>query len=450
MSSLIWWNLKKRVLESKKSQNTLPHQTRLRSPLNLKQLFSRYFRSNLKSARKEYSVDGLEENSILKKTDRMLEEYDKLRTSTDVGFIQNKVGEDIKKVESGTRHYHAITIEHLSTKVLARGSGNVELWRDLIPCMPGDALVRHTGFLTSMGVYQKSEEIINETVTGFKTRLSKFTQPQTATTQRPVHPFKLLIAELQYQKGRASWQGPTWEPVSDVTNVLHEAFEQSLGLSRQVITNTICVAIDISSFMKESGINGKDWAIKCIPAAQAAAFTLAKMGSNAHLLAFSANQNVALEIGSDFQDFLGKMDDVMNEIDRNEERQNGDATDCTKPLIWAQKQERKDIEAFVVFTVNKNVGSRIQTVEAIQKYRDFSGNQDAKFICCTMNASRFSSSDPADRHMFDICGCDANLPLLVQEFLRQNGNYRTPMNIFHNNRLFAWLTCIIATHYMRM
>ena len=387
--------------------------------LNL-ELFCRYFRSNLKSARKEYSVEAYEQGSTVKKIDRMLEDYDKLRTSEDVGFIQKKIREDIEKVRSNTRQDHIITIEHLSTKVLARDARNVELWRDLIPCMPGDALVRHTGFLTNMGVWKnrESNEIITETVSGFETRLCEFIKPPTDpsalrpfTSQRPVHPFKLLTAMLQYKGKQASRRGLHWVALEDVTSVLQRAFEHSLGLHSQVISSTICVAIDTSGSMTRRGINGKSWAIKCIAAAQAVAFTLAKMGRNVQLLAFNENGHVALEAGSDFHDFVGTMKKLPLK---------GTAkSDCTEPLKWAQQQERKDVEAFVVFTVNENVGNRNEPVAAIKLYRDFSGNDHSKFIICTMNATKVSSSDPADGHMFDICGCDTNLPLLIQEFLQK-------------------------------
>ena len=384
----------------------------------------RYFRSNLKNAIKEYPVKDLAEDSIIKKTYEMLKDYDVLRKAdTAVDIVQERVREDIKKVRSNTRQDHTFTIEHLSTKVLARGSGNNSLWRDLIPCMPGDALIRHTGFLTNICVWAKqdaeSQEVVDETVKGFKTRLHEFIQPPTDpgvlkpfTTKRPLHPFKLLIAVLQYQEKKASrWGQLSWIPKPEVTKVLHEAFEQSLGYNAHVISSKICVAIDVSGSMKSSGINGKPWTLKCQVAAQAVAFTLARMGSNVHLLAFNKNGYDPLEASGDFEKFKKDMESLSLQPSKT--------SDCTEPLKWAQTQEIKDIEAFVVFTVNKNVGKRNEVAEALKLYRDFGGKDDSKFIVCTMNATNISSGDTSDPHVFNVCGCDTNLSLLIQAYLHK-------------------------------
>ena len=181
----------------------------------------------MKNATQEYPVENLEEDNIIKKTYEMLKNYDELRkNSTTVDTVQTKVREDLEKVRSKARQDHTITIEHLSTKVLAHASRNVGLWRNLIPCMPGDALIRHTGFLTNIGVWVKqkgeSEEVINETVGGFERRLLEFIQPPTApgdprgyTTKRPLHPFKIFIAARQYQKKKASPVGSVLDTKPD-------------------------------------------------------------------------------------------------------------------------------------------------------------------------------------------------------------------------------------------
>ena len=374
---------------------------------------------------------------MVKKTYLMLKKYDDLRKdSTDVRTVQAKVRCDIELVQTGQSQNHTITIEHLSTKVLSSASRNVCLWRDLVQSMPGDALIRRTGFLTSIGVWSKQEgesddEVRKAVTAGFEARLEQFIRPPTApgaqrsfTTQRPLHPFRILLAALQYERNKASREGRSWISLEAITQILHQAFykslgynsqiitNKSLGYNSQIITNNICLAIDVSDSMKSTQINGKSWAeeIKCHKAARAVAFTLAKMGSNdTQLLAFNANRCVTLQAGDDFSKFVA--DDTGLTPSKT--------SDCTEPLKWAQKEERKDIDAFIVFTVNINVGGRNEVAEALKLYREFSGKDDAKFIVCTMNDSKVTTGDPADPHVFNICGCDANLPLLIQEYLRK-------------------------------
>ena len=370
----------------------------------------------MKNAVKEYPVEGLEEGSIVKETYLMLKDYDDLRKdSTDISTVQAKVRCDI--VLAKTRQYHTITIEHLSTKVLSRQSEHpstevlsrksyVGLWRDLVQSMPGDALIRHTGFLTSICVWSKlgdeSDEVRKAVIDGFETRLQQFIQPPTApddqrpfTTKRPVHPFRILMAALHYSKNRSSKWGRAWISLEAITQILHRAFAKSLGYNSQVITSKICVAIDVSGWMATSDINGKSWAMKCQEAAQAVAFTLAKMGANAQLLAFNEKGHVALQADDDFNKFVDDIGKIALQYSQ--------ISDCTEPLKWAQKEERKDIDAFVVFTVNINFGDRNEVAEALKLYRDFSGKDDAKFIVCTMNGTKITSGDPSDPHVYNIC-----------------------------------------------
>ena len=133
------------------------------------------------------------------------------------------------------------------------------------------------------------------------------------------------------------------------------------------------MAIDVSGSMKSRGINGKPYSIQCQAAAQALAFTLAQMRSNVHLLAFNKEGYVAIETGNTFSEFEKKMDTLS--------LKHSESSDCTEPLKWAQKQEIKDIDAFIVLTVNENVGNRNEVVVALKQYKKLQWKTQLQVHC---------------------------------------------------------------------
>lgn len=344
---------------------------------------------------------------MVEKVAKRLKEYDELRKTTDKDSIE-KI---IKEAMGETRPYKSITFEHLSTQVLSdKNSDCKEIWRLLIPCLPGEALIRHAGFLTRICALEANTPA---TIKAFEKRLKDFLPPS-SPTRRPVHPFKILTALLHY-KECITQSGRHWEPIDVVSKIIQEAFEKSLGCNSTAIAKKMCVAIDVSRSMlktaneERQGTNGNKDKINCLQASQAVAYTLAKMAQSIHLVVFNKNGCRKVDGYETFADFQSKIKKIKLEESQK--------SDCNEPLKWAQEEELKDIDAFVVFTVSELVGGRIEPVQGITEYRKFCNNDTVKMIICTMNVSSITSADFADNYMMDICGCDPKLPLLIQNFL---------------------------------
>lgn len=352
----------------------------------------------------------------------MLADYDELRSSTDVETIKNKITSDVQRLRSnpGNRKPPTFTIEHLSSKVLSCNARNVNIWRSLIPCIPGHALIHHTGFLTNLGVLkaEESSELMTETLKSFRLNLDEFIRPaavapptdRSYTTQRPVHPCTIHLALLQYKEGRtANSDHLSWTPVQQVADILQDALKAAYDCTPGLQSRKMCVAIDVSGSMKAK-VNGTKYGIECRTAAASIAFALAKTGNSIDIVMFSKKGCKVLDSSdTDFNNFLSKIKETsLGEFQDS---------DCTEPLKWAIKQNKTDIEAFVVFTVNENVKEVNEPVEGLQRYRNDFGKANTKMIICTMNVTRYTATDRADPYMLDICGCDANLPLLIQEFV---------------------------------
>lgn len=104
----------------------------------------------------------------------------------------------------------------------------------------------------------------------------------------------------------------------------------------------------------------------------------------------------------------------LNEVFKRVQKSNFGATDCALPMVYA-KQQKLEIDAFVVLTDNETWYGDVHPTKALQDYRKASGI-DAKLIVVGMTATPFSIADPRDPGMLDVVGLDSNLPKLVSEF----------------------------------
>lgn len=102
--------------------------------------------------------------------------------------------------------------------------------------------------------------------------------------------------------------------------------------------------------------------------------------------------------------------EACNETIKN----NFGATDCAVPMIWA-KDNRVEIDKFVVMTDNETWGGRIHVDRALNNYRQVMGI-GAKLVVVGMNTGGFTVGDPNDKLTLNAVGFDTNLPKVIAEF----------------------------------
>jgi 60 kDa SS-A/Ro ribonucleoprotein len=85
-------------------------------------------------------------------------------------------------------------------------------------------------------------------------------------------------------------------------------------------------------------------------------------------------------------------------------------------MIYA-KENKLEVDAFVVYTDNETWCGGIHPVQALNNYRQASGI-DAKLIVVGMTATQFSIADPNDPGMLDLVGFDASCPAIMSDFVR--------------------------------
>uniref|UniRef100_A0A0K8RCP8 Putative 60 kDa ss-a/ro ribonucleoprotein n=2 Tax=Bilateria TaxID=33213 RepID=A0A0K8RCP8_IXORI len=89
-------------------------------------------------------------------------------------------------------------------------------------------------------------------------------------------------------------------------------------------------------------------------------------------------------------------------------------TDCSLPMIWAQKTNTA-ADVFIVFTDNETFVGNVHPAVALRQYRK-KMDIPAKLIVCGMTSNGFTIADPDDRGMLDMCGFDTGALDVIRNF----------------------------------
>ncbi|XP_058698559.1 RNA-binding protein RO60 isoform X2 [Poecile atricapillus] len=89
-------------------------------------------------------------------------------------------------------------------------------------------------------------------------------------------------------------------------------------------------------------------------------------------------------------------------------------TDCSLPMIWAQKTQTP-ADVFIVFTDNETFAGSTPPAMALTEYREKMGIP-AKLVVCGMTSRGFTIAGTDDRGMLDICGFDTGALDVIRNF----------------------------------
>jgi 60 kDa SS-A/Ro ribonucleoprotein len=154
-------------------------------------------------------------------------------------------------------------------------------------------------------------------------------------------------------------------------------------------------------------IQGTD--ITSAQAAAAMALVVARKEPNYAIYAFSTRMQ---EIG------ITAKDTIQSAMAKTS-RMSAGGTDCALPILHAG-QAGYEVDSFLTITDNETWAGAIQPIQALKNYRKARGKQDVSLIAMGMTATQYSIADPADAYNLNVVGFDANVPLLVTDFIRGN------------------------------
>jgi 60 kDa SS-A/Ro ribonucleoprotein len=293
------------------------------------------------------------------------------------------------------------------------------VWEALLDQMPMTAMIRNLGNMSKVGLLTPGSTAATKVI-------QELTNVERIRKAR-VHPIALLSAEKVYGSGRGFRGSGTWQVVPGVLDALDEAFYNAF----QNVTPSnkkLMLAFDISGSMDGGEIAGVPGltpreasaamavvTARTEPAFSAYTFSMAPRevrSSNIHIPWYVQDHQ---QRGDGIQPFAlsakQRVDDVVSAMSKLPMG----GTDCSLPMRYATKKNL-DVEAFVVYTDNETWGGHQHVFQALDTYRQKSGN-DAKLVVVGLTATDFSIADPNDPGSMDVVGFDTNAPSLISDFI---------------------------------
>ncbi len=267
-----------------------------------------------------------------------------------------------------------------------------EVWEALLPTMPLATLIDNLAVMTRVGLFGTGSTALDLVVTQLASR-------ERLVADR-VHPLTVLAALMTYKSGRGVRSAGCWIPAAQVVDVLDAAFYASFG-AVEPAGKRMLIALDVSGSMASGDASGLTPQV----ASAAMALVTAATERDHTVVAFTAAGLVPLAIGRE----LGEVVALLGKLAMGE-------TDCALPMIWA-KQNRIDVDTFVVYTDNETGTGSVHPTEALRDYRDARGIP-AKLVVVGMTSPGFSVADPIDAGMLDVVGFDASAPPVIADFAR--------------------------------
>ena len=286
---------------------------------------------------------------------------------------------------------YKLTLEHVPNHFLS----SPLVWEALLPNLPPTAMIRNLGKMTSVG-------LLRPLSSPTKLVCDVLTNSDRLRGAR-VHPLSVLIAADTYSQGHGVKGGLTWQPVGQIRDALEEAFYSAFDAVESTGKRHL-LALDVSGSMGWSYLANTQ--LSAAKAAACMAMVTHRVEPQTHVMGFS-DSLVHIDISK-----KERLDALVQKIGAIPMGR----TDCSIPMVYA-RQNRIEVDAFVVYTDNETWAGTIHPSQALLQYRQATGI-DAKLIVVGMTATEFTIADPADAGMLDVVGFDASCPAVMADFVR--------------------------------
>ncbi|NWU80630.1 RO60 protein, partial [Onychorhynchus coronatus] len=266
---------------------------------------------------------------------------------------------------------YGLVREHLLTSHLK----SKEVWKALLKEMSISVLLRNLGKLTANSVLEpRGSEVA---IVCEKLRNEKLLK------KGKIHPLHILVALETYKAGHGSRGKLWWRPDEDILEALDASFYKAFK-TLEPTGKRFLIAVDVSASMTQKVLGS---VLNASTVAATMCMVVARTEKDSHIAAFS-HEMVPCPVMADMT--LPQVLVKMYEIPVG-------TTDCSLPMIWAQKTQRA-VDVFIVFTDNETFAGNTPPATALREYREKMGIS-AKLIICGMTSNGFTVADPDDRGM---------------------------------------------------
>lgn len=316
------------------------------------------------------------------------------------GYLKMSKATSVKEVLSILSDYPSLPWETIPTEF----HKDANVWKTLFRngSLRGTALLRNVVRLARLDAFTDLDFAADYA--------EAIRNPENVKASR-LHPINYLNAAVVYSDGQINRDGgygyaftPSRNKNWTTESVIHSAIEDAFMESFKTITpanKRTLVALDVSGSMGQAAA-GLD--LSCAQVAGAMAMTIVRTEPKALVRGFSGN----------FVDLGVSAKDSLNTVMRKISNKNFGGTDCSLPMVWAEK-EGVAIDTFAVFTDNETYAGRIHPHQALVSYRKATGIA-ARQAVFGVSATNFTIADPKDTGTMDFVGFDASAPAVFADF----------------------------------
>ncbi|NXN43211.1 RO60 protein, partial [Rhinoptilus africanus] len=269
---------------------------------------------------------------------------------------------------------YGLVREHLLTNHLK----SKEVWKALLKEMSISILLKNLGKLTANSVLepQGSEVAI----------VCERLRNEKLLKKGRIHPFHILVALETYKAGHGSRGKVWWRPNEDILEALDASFYKTFK-TVEPTGKRFLVAVDVSASMTQkvlgSMVNASTVAAAmCMMCSK----VVYKSEENFYIIFLGTDVSLMCLLISILMCFIYYFFSLKIPMG---------TTDCSLPMIWAQKTQTA-ADVFIVFTDNETFAGNTHPATALREYREKMGIP-AKLIVCGMTSNGFTIADPDDR-----------------------------------------------------
>lgn len=259
-----------------------------------------------------------------------------------------------------------------------------EVWRALLPDMPGRALLRNLGKLTSLKLDRDKDAlgIILGKIEG---------------ATKICNPLEFLLAYRVYRKGCGVRGSLIWSPNTAICDALLRGYSLAFGELPVRTGRRILIAIDVSGSMTWDHGDGR--VVTPMEAATALALILAYQYPGSRMIGFDTGSYEITTASEGYEHLRAVL-----------ERFGGGGTDCAIPFSMAASD--KSITDMVILTDSETSWYASRKLAEIRRSRP-----EFRIAVVAMALNKISIADPADPLAIDVAGLEASLPRTLDLFL---------------------------------
>jgi 60 kDa SS-A/Ro ribonucleoprotein len=318
---------------------------------------------------------------------RIIDAYEQMKRATTEAQV-------IKLIED-----HNLTHEMVPTELRTPA-----VWEALLYRMPMTAMIRNLGKLTA-------EKVLAPFSNGVDHVMGRLANAEALTKSR-VHPWTILNALYWYSQGHGMFGRLTWSPIAQVNDALDAAFYATFA-NVEPMNKRVVLCIDVSGSMSHAhvtaGIQRRGGAVTGMKATQAAA-ALALVTARTE-----PRYDILLFHGKAWAPGFISRNTTLSALTRAIEREITNGTQYAAPILHAANQGA-NVDLFILLGDGQSWLGSPHAAQAMQFYREKTGNHQAKMVVVNMCSTLTTLADPNDAGIIDVIGFDTNTPRIIKEF----------------------------------